>query len=121
MYSYHLFLISSASVRYISFLSFIEPIIARNVPLVCLIFLKRSLVCFLNSLLQLSYVGKRASLVTQMVRNLHVNAGDPSSILESGRSPGEGNGNHSIILAWKIPWTEEPGGLHGVTKESDTT
>ena len=20
------------------------------------------------------------------------------------------------ILAWKIPWTEEPGGLHGVTK-----
>ena len=26
---------------------------------------------------------------------------------------------HSGILAWKIPWTEEPGGLHtvhGVTK-----
>ena len=26
---------------------------------------------------------------------------------------------HSSILAWKIPWTEEPGGLHtvhGVTK-----
>ena len=21
---------------------------------------------------------------------------------------------HSSILAWKIPWTEEPGGLHGV-------
>ena len=20
--------------------------------------------------------------------------------------------NHSSILAWKIPWTEEPGGLH---------
>ena len=28
---------------------------------------------------------------------------------------------HSSILAWEIPWTEEPGGLHGVTKESDTT
>ena len=29
---------------------------------------------------------------------------------------------HSGVLAWKIPWTEEPGGLqfHGVT-ESDTT
>ena len=29
---------------------------------------------------------------------------------------------HSSILAWKIPWTEEPGGLcivHGVTKELD--
>ena len=26
--------------------------------------------------------------------------------------PGEGNGNaHSSILAWKIPWTEEPGRL----------
>ena len=26
--------------------------------------------------------------------------------------------NHSSILAWEIPWTEEPGGLqvHGVTK-----
>ena len=26
--------------------------------------------------------------------------------------------NHSSILAWKIPWTEEPGGAaaHGITK-----
>ena len=44
VYSWHLFLISSASVRSIPFLSFIEPIIAWNVPLVSLIFLKRSLV-----------------------------------------------------------------------------
>ena len=36
------------------------------------------------------------------------NAGDPGSIPGSGRSPGEGNGNHSSTLAWKIPWTEEP-------------
>ena len=40
----HLFLISSASVRSIPFLFFIEPIIAWNIPLVSLIFLKRSLV-----------------------------------------------------------------------------
>ena len=26
---------------------------------------------------------------------------------------------HSSILAWRIPWTEEPNGLHGVT-ESQT-
>ena len=34
----------------------------------------------------------------------------------------EGNGNSSI-LAWKIPWTEEPGGLYTPwgSKESDTT
>ena len=23
----------------------------------------------------------------------------------------ERNGNHSSILAWRMPWTEEPGGL----------
>ena len=36
---------------------------------------------------------------------------DASSILGSGRSPGGGHGNHSSILAWRIPWTEEPGRL----------
>ena len=41
---YHLFLISSASVSSIPFLSFFEPIFAWNVPLVSVIFLKRSLV-----------------------------------------------------------------------------
>ena len=44
VYFFHLFLISSASVRSIPFLSFIVPIFAWNVPLVSLIFLKRSLV-----------------------------------------------------------------------------
>ena len=44
VYSCHLFLISSASVRSLSFLSFIEPILPWNIPLVSLIFLKRSLV-----------------------------------------------------------------------------
>ena len=44
MYTCHLFLTSSASVRSIPFPSFIVPIFTRNVPLVSLIFLKRSLV-----------------------------------------------------------------------------
>ena len=44
VYSCHLFLMSSASVRFIQFLSFIVPIFAWNGPLVSLIFLKRSLV-----------------------------------------------------------------------------
>ena len=31
-------------------------------------------------------------------------------------------GTHSRILAWEIPWTEEPGGLQSIgCKESDTT
>ena len=34
--------------------------------------------------------------------------GDQGSIPALGRSPGEGNGNHFSILAWEIPWTEEP-------------
>ena len=38
-------------------------------------------------------------------------AGDTGLIPGLGRSPGEGNGNYSSILAGKIPWTEEPGGL----------
>ena len=44
VYSCHLFLISSASVRSIPFLSFTEPIFAWNILLVSLISLKRSLV-----------------------------------------------------------------------------
>ena len=39
------------------------------------------------------------------------NARDVSSILGLGIPPGVGNGNPSSILAWEIPWTEEPGGL----------
>ena len=35
------------------------------------------------------------------------------SITGSRRSPGEGTG-YSSILAWKIPWTEEPGGLESM-------
>ena len=51
------------------------------------------------------------------------NAGDVGSIPGLGRSPGEGDGNHSSILAWRIPWTEEPGGGYNPwgPKESDTT
>jgi len=43
MYSCRLFLVSSASVRSMQFLSFIEPIFAWNAPLLSLILLKRSL------------------------------------------------------------------------------
>ena len=32
----------------------------------------------------------------------------------SGRFPGGGNGNPSSVLAWKIPWTEEPRGLQSM-------
>ena len=34
--------------------------------------------------------------------------------------PEEGIGTHSSILAWRIPWTEEPGGLWSVGSQSQT-
>ena len=49
-----------------------------------------------------------------MVKNLPANAGDtgdPGFIPGSGRFPGERDGNPHSILDWKIPWTEEHGGL----------
>ena len=49
-----------------------------------------------------------------MVKNLPANAGgvrDASSISELQRSPGGGHGNPLQYSAWRIPWTEEAGGL----------
>ena len=60
-----------------------------------------------------------------MVKNTPEKAGDirdTGSIPGFGRSVKEGMAAHSSILAWRIPWTEEPGGLQSLgRKESDTT
>jgi len=32
----------------------------------------------------------------------------------------EGMATHSSILAWRIPWTEEPGGLQFMESQSQT-
>ena len=32
----------------------------------------------------------------------------------------EGTGTHSSILAWRIPWTEEPGGPQSTGSQSQT-
>ena len=45
-----------------------------------------------------------------MVNNVPANA-DVGSVFGWGSSLGVGNGNLFSILAWEIPWTEEPGGL----------
>ena len=42
------------------------------------------------------------------------NAGDVGSILGSGRSLEKRMATYSRILAWKIPWTEEPGALQSM-------
>ena len=49
-----------------------------------------------------------------MVKNPLANAGDATDsglIPGLGRSPGEEMATHYSILAWKIPWTEDPGRL----------
>ena len=59
-----------------------------------------------------------ASLVAQMVKNqpatqeIRIQSPDWEGPMEKGWT------THSSILAWSIPWTEEPGGLQsmGVTK-----
>ena len=56
------------------------------------------------------------SQVVLVVKNSPADARDARdtvSIPGLGRSPGEGNG-HSSILAWKIPWTKQPGRLQSI-------
>ena len=48
-----------------------------------------------------------------MVKNLPASTGDPGdmgSVSGLGRCPGGGNGRSLSGPAWRIPWTEEPGG-----------
>ena len=49
-----------------------------------------------------------------VVKNLPANAGDMGLIPGSDRFPEKEMTTHSRILAWEIPWTEEPGGLQSL-------
>ena len=49
--------------------------------------------------------------MAQRVKASAYNAGDPVQPLGGEDPLEEGMATHSIILAWRIPWTEEPGGL----------
>ena len=42
------------------------------------------------------------------------NAGDPGSIVGWEDPLGKGMITQSSILAWRTPWTEEPGGLQSM-------
>ena len=55
-----------------------------------------------------------ASLVTQMVKNLP--AMQESQVQSLGQEDPleKGIATHSSILAWRIPWVEEPGGLQSM-------
>ena len=49
-----------------------------------------------------------------MVKNPPANAGHTGSIPRSGRPPKKEMATHSIIFAWRIPWTEESGRLQSM-------
>ena len=46
-----------------------------------------------------------------MVKNLHATQATWVRSLSQEDSLEKGKATHSSILAWRIPWTEEPGGL----------
>ena len=56
-----------------------------------------------------------------MVKNVSANARvirDLDLIPGSGRYQEKGMATHSSILAWRIPWTEKPGGLQSMGSQS---
>ena len=59
-------------------------------------------------------ITKGASLVVQQVKNLPVMQETRVRSLGGEDPPEEGMATHSSILAWRIPWTEEPGGLQSM-------
>ena len=62
-------------------------------------------------------MGGEASQVELVLKNLQANEGDVrdlGSIPGLGKPLEEGMATHSRILAWRIPWTEEPGGLQSM-------
>ena len=63
-----------------------------------------------------------ASLVAQMVKNLPAMQ-ETQVRSQDGKDPLEKEmATHSTMLAWEIPWTEEPGGLQSLgSQQSDTT
>ena len=55
-----------------------------------------------------------ASLMAQMVKNLPEMQETQVQSLGWEDTLEKGMAIHSSILAWRIPWTEEPGGLQSV-------
>ena len=69
-----------------------------------------------------AHVRTRASQVALVVKNLPANPEgirDVGSISGLGRS--QGMTTHPSVLAWRIPWTEEPGGLQSIGSQKSQT
>ena len=56
-----------------------------------------------------------------MVKNSHVMQETQVGSMGQKDSPGKEMATHSNILAWEIPWTEEPGGLQSMGFQKSRT
>ena len=56
-----------------------------------------------------------------MVKNLPAMQETEVQSLGQEDAPEEGMATHSTLLAWRIPWTEEPGRPQSMRMQSDTT
>ena len=65
----------------------------------------------------------RTSLMVQMVKNLPATQETWVPSLDWEDSLEKGMATHSSVLAWRVPWTDEPGRLRSpwACKESDPT
>ena len=88
----------------------LNPWISREVPRLKFLF-------FTKIELDLFTLIFGVSQVMLVVKNPPASAGDvrdSGSIPGSGRSLKEVMATHSSLLAWRIPWTEEPGRLQSM-------
>ena len=79
----------------------IESVIPSNRLILCLLLLLFSV--FPNN----RVFSRESTLLIRWPEYWSFSINPSNEYSESGRSPGEGNGSN--ILAWTIPWTEEPG------------
>ena len=68
----------------------------------------------LKSLLPFPMVTLWVSPMAQVVKNLPASTGNKGSIPDLEDPLEEEMATHSSILAWKVSWTEEPGGLQSM-------
>ena len=78
---------------------------------------------FKKNILQLDLtLNKAVSLVAQLVKSLSAMWETWVPFLDQEDPLEKEMATHSSVLAWRIPWTEEPGGLQPMwSQELDTT
>ena len=97
--------------------AFLCSSVDQDIPLCPLSFIQSRLSClFILFLLSTSHFC-RASLVAQLVKNLP--AMQETWLWSLGQEDPleKGMATHSSILAWRIPWRENPGGLQSVESQ----